>query len=577
MFLPTTRAELEKLGWPQLDIILVTGDSYIDSPFIGVSVIGKVLLNAGFRVGIIAQPDIHSSLDISRLGEPALFWGVTGGSVDSMVANYTSLMKKRRQDDYTPGGLNRRRPDRAVIVYTNLIKQHFKNTRPVVLGGIEASLRRVPHYDYWTNRVRASILFDAKADYLLYGMAEQSVVGLANALHNNIDPGIVKGLCYISSEKHFSKQGTDFVELPSYEQVATDKNIFTRMFHTFYGNNDALTARGMYQKHGNRYLVHNPPALPLKQTELDAIYALDYERAQHPYYAAMGAVKALETVKFSISTHRGCYGECNFCAIAVHEGRTVQWRSQKSILDEARTLSLLPGFKGYISDVGGPTANMYGFECTKKIKKGACSDKRCVFPVICPSLLPDHSRQTEILKKIQQLKGVKKAFVASGIRYDLCLHDRKNGDEYLNEIVANHVSGQLKIAPEHSVNRILDLMAKPSTGALLQFKEKFERANRKLHKKQFLTYYLIAAYPGCGEKDMLSLATFAHRYLHINPEQVQVFFPAPSTYAALMYYTETDPFTGKTISVEKNLKAKAAQKDILVKNRTRKRYQAIST
>ena len=310
MFLPTTREEMDILGWDRLDVILITGDSYIDSPFIGTAVIGKVLQRAGYRVGVIAQPDIHSDEDITRLGEPRLFWGVTGGSIDSMVANYTSLKKKRRNDDYTPGGSNNRRPDRAVIIYANLLRRYFKKTKPIVLGGIEASLRRVPHYDFWSDSIRSSILFDAKADYLLYGMAEKAVIQLAEALKDGTDPQDIRGLCYIAGEQECEKKRLDYLELPPYETVREDKKVFGDMFNTFYQNNDALTAKGLYQKHGSRYLIHNPPPLPLTQTELDAVYALDYDHAQHPFYEQQGKVRALETIKFAIPTHRGCYGEC---------------------------------------------------------------------------------------------------------------------------------------------------------------------------------------------------------------------------------------------------------------------------
>ena len=335
------------------------------------------------------------------------------------------------------------------------------------------------------------------------------------------------------------------------------------MFQIFYQNNDALTAKGLYQKHGNRYLVHNPPALPLTQTELDHIYALDFERAQHPFYEKQGKVKALETIKFSISTHRGCYGECNFCAITVHEGRTVQWRSAASILNEAKKLTTYADFKGYIMDIGGPTANMYGFECRKKLKQGACADKRCLSPEVCPTLKADHRQQLELLKKIRQIPGVKKAFVASGLRYDLLLSDQKNVNEYMDEMVNYHVSGQMKIAPEHVDERILKLMGKPSLKSLMQFKELFDRSNRKTGKKQFLTYYLIAAHPGCTANDMLKLKRFTSEILRINPEQVQVFLPAPSTYSALMYYTGIDPFTRQPVFVEKNLRRKQIQKEIV--------------
>ncbi len=566
MFLPTTPAELKLLGWDALDIILVTGDSYIDSPFIGTAVIGKVLLNAGYRVGVIAQPDPKTDVDISRLGEPRLFWGVTAGSIDSMVANYTALKKPRRSDDYTPGGENTRRPDRATIVYSNIIRRFSKRlhpgqpSRPIVLGGIEASLRRVAHYDFWDNAVRRSVLFDAKADYILYGMAENATLEFAAALRAGGDPRQIRGLCYIAKEK---PQG--YLELPSFETVIQDKMAFIDMFHTFYRNNDPISGRGLCQKHADRVLVQNPPAPYQTQSELDAVYALDFERAQHPYYEAQGPVKALETIRFSISSHRGCYGECSFCAIAVHEGRTVRWRSQQSILDEAARLIDHPEFKGYISDLGGPTANMYGFECNKKLKDGACPSKRCLFPGICPLLEVDHRPQLELLRQVRQLKGVKKVFVASGLRYDMILGDALCGEELLGEVVAHHVSGQLKVAPEHSENNVLDLMGKPGVESLLKFKEKFDRLSRIAGKPQFLTYYLIAAHPGCSTSDMLRLKRFTSEQLHVSPEQVQIFTPTPSTYASLMYYTELDPFSRHPVFVEKDPRRKENQKDILTR------------
>jgi uncharacterized radical SAM protein YgiQ len=566
MFLPTTLEEVKHLGWDALDVILVTGDTYIDSPFIGTAVIGKVLVNAGYRVGVIAQPDPKTDADIGRLGEPTLFWGVTAGSVDSLVANYTALKKPRRSDDYTPGGENTRRPDRATIVYTNIIRRFTKQlhpgqpTRPIVLGGIEASLRRVAHYDFWTDSVRRSVLFDAKADYILYGMAEKATLEFAAALRDGKDPHEVRGLCYIGKEPR-----PGYLELPAYEIVATDKLAFIEMFHTFYKNNEPITAKGLTQKHGDRYLVQNPPAPYQTQAELDSVYALDYERAQHPYYEAQGPVRALETIRFSISTHRGCYGECNFCAIAVHEGRTVRWRSQQSILDEAEQLIGRPEFKGYIQDLGGPTANMYGFECDKKLKNGACPAKSCLFPEICPLLEVDHRPQVELLRQIRQLKGVKKVFVASGIRYDMVLGDAICGEAYLREIVEHHVSGQLKVAPEHTENNVLDLMGKPGTDSLLKFKEKFDRLSRAVGKPQFLTYYLIAAHPGCSAQDMVRLKGFTSEKLHVNPEQVQIFTPTPSTYSSLMYYTELDPFTRRPLFVEKDPRRKEHQKDIVTR------------
>ena len=560
MFLPTTKDEMTAMGWHELDVILISGDSYIDSPYSGVTVIGKVLQKAGFRVGIIAQPDIASDADISRLGEPTLFWGVSSGTVDSMVANYTATLRKRRSDDFTPGGENNRRPDRAVIAYTNLIKRYFKNTQPIVLGGIEASLRRVTHYDYWSDKLRAPVLFDSKADYLLYGMAETSVVEFARSLKEKKSPLAIRGLCYLAKTPP-----SDYLALPSFEDCVADQAVFTRMYHLFYQNNDPITAKGLSQQKGDRYLVQNPPALTLTQPQLDKIYSLTYERDQHPFYEKQGTVKALDTIRFSIPTHRGCYGECNFCAIAVHEGRTVASRTVTSILAEAESMTRLPKFKGIISDLGGPTANMYDIECTKKLHKGACVDKRCLFPEICPILKIDHSSQIDLLTRIRQIPGIKKVFIGSGIRYDMVLADKQNGLAYFKQIVSHHTSGQLKVAPEHADPYVLKMMGKPSVGSLLKFKKMFETLTYEAGKDQYLTYYLIAAYPGSSDREMKQLKDFVTNKLHLTPEQVQVFTPTPSTYASVMYYTEKDPFTGETIFVEKNTVNKIAQKEIISK------------
>ncbi len=558
MFIPTTPEELKQRNWSQLDVILVTGDTYIDSPQIGIAVIGKQLLKNGYKVGIIAQPDIDNAKDITRLGEPKLFWGVSGGSIDSMVANHTALKKFRKQDDYTPGSINDRRPDRAVIVYTNLIRQHFKNTAPIVLGGIEASLRRITHYDYWSDKLRRPILFDAKADFLVYGMAERTIVELANSMQSGKDPHHLRGICYISDSGQES-----YLELPSFEAVTKDKISFIQMFHEFYKNSEPLNAIGLTQKIGTRFLVQNPPQFYLNQREVDEIYAMDFERDVHPYYAKQGKVRALDTIKFSINSHRGCYGECNFCSIGVHEGRTVRWRSEKSIIDEARQLSEFLDFRGTINDIGGPTANMYGFECQKKLKSGACKDKRCLFPEKCSQLPVHHNIQINLLKKLRQIPGIKHIFIGSGIRYDMVINDQKYGKTYLKDVTEHHTSGQMKIAPEHSEKHILDQMGKPGIDSLLEFKRQFDRFSESAGKRQFLTYYFIAAHPGCTEEDMHSLKTFAAKELHINPEQVQIYTPLPSTYSSLMYYTGLDPFTMKKLSIVKDINAKSRQKSIL--------------
>ena len=560
MFIPTTKEEAHKVGWDEFDVILVSGDSYIDSPYMGISVIGHILMDQGYQVGIIAQPDTSSGKDIMRLGEPRLFWGVSAGSIDSMVSNYTASLKKRKSDDYTPGGLNNKRPDRATIIYTNLIRRFFKKTKPIVLGGMEASLRRIAHYDYWTNKIRRSVLFDAKADYLLYGMADRSIVELAQALRDRTDPRSIRGLSYIHKEPI-----QDYLPLASFEECSTNKIAYIDSFDIFYKNNDPLTAKGLIQAHADRYLVQNPPAFSLSQEEIDRIYTLPYERSQHPYYEKNGRVKALETVRFSISTHRGCYGECNFCALAVHEGRTIQWRSKESILNEVDTLSKIPEFKGIIQDMGGPTANMYGYECKKKTSRGVCQDRRCISPEVCTALRVNHKPQIDLLKSVRVHPQVRKVFVASGLRYDLILNDRQYGNKYLEEVLAHHVSGQLKIAPEHTEDRILKLMGKPGSENLLEFKSRVDKMNKTLNKNQYLTYYFIAAYPGCSEREMQHLKNFTSEKLKTHPEQVQIFTPTPSTYASVMYYTEMNPFTKEPIFVEKSITNKNKQKEILVK------------
>lgn len=561
-FLPTTGKELKALGWERPDIILVSGDSYIDSPYIGVAVIGRVLLNAGFRTAIIAQPDIHSGKDIKRLGEPKLFWGVSAGCVDSLVANYTASKKRRKKDDYTPGGINNRRPDRAVINYTNLIKQYFKNTVPIVLGGIEASLRRICHYDFWSNAIRKSVLFDAKADFLVYGMGEKTIIELAKAMAGDSSADNISGLCYISKEKKKT-----YIELPAFDEVKSDSGKFIEMFHSFSQNNDPLTAKGLCQKHDSRYLVQNPPQHYLGSADLDVIHDFGYKRDLHPYYKKFGDVKALETIKFSIPIHRGCYGECNFCAISVHQGRTVRWRSEKSILKEARIISKMPDFKGIISDVGGPTANMYGFECKKKLKTGSCQEKRCLYPEVCQSLKPNHAGLINLLKKLRRIKGVRHVFTASGIRYDLIFADKKNGNKYLKEIISHHVSGQLKIAPEHTENNICRLMGKPGNKSLWEFKKAFDGLTKKSGKKLFLTYYFIAAHPGCTATDMQQLKKFIQKKLKTHPEQVQIFTPTPSTFSTLMYHTGLEPFNKKKIFVEKSFKGREKQKQIIIRKK----------
>ena len=558
MFIPTTKKECDNIGWKQLDIILVSGDTYIDTPYNGIAIVGKILLNQGYRVGVIAQPDVNSEIDIKRLGEPLLYWGVSGGLVDSMVANYTSTKKFRNSDDFTPAGKNNRRPDRAVMVYTNLIRRYFKNTVPIVLGGIEASLRRVVHYDFWSNKIRKSILFDSKADILVYGMAEKTIVELTKAIKDKSDYKKLQGICYISKEPV-----EEYIQLPSFDECKNNKLQFINMFHQFYNNNEPIVSKGLCQLHDMRYLIQNPPQDYMNEQQIDDVYDLKYERDVHPFYKKQGEVKALQTIQFSVTTHHGCYGECNFCAISVHQGRTIRSRSQNSITQEIQNFSQHKDFNGIVNDVGGATANMYGYECNKKLKKGVCSDIQCTSSTVCPALKPDHSQQIQLLEKIRKMPHIKKAFVNSGIRYDLINEDKRYGQKYLKTLVEHHISGQMKVAPEHTEDKILKLMGKPNKQTLLNFKKNFENLNKKSGKKQFLTYYLIAAHPGSEIKDMEKLKEFSNKELKLNPEQVQVFIPTPSTYSTLMYYTELNPWTRKPIFVEKDTLKKQKQKDIV--------------
>lgn len=556
---------MRDLGWDRCDVILVTGDAYIDSPYIGAAVVGRALQAAGFRVGVIAQPDAASDADIARLGAPRLFWGVTGGSFDSMVANYTASGKRRKSDDMTPGGENTRRPDRAVIAYANLIRRHFKPTAPIVLGGIEASLRRVSHYDAWSNAIRRSILFDAKADLLVYGMGEATAAELARRLHRGEPIDDLRGICYIRREipEPDAAFPEPVLELPPHEIVREDHHAFIAMFHALYDNADPVSAVRLVQRQDTRYLVQNPPRPVPSPAELDRIYERPYTRDLHPHDARRGHVKALDTIRFSLTTHRGCYGECRFCAIAVHQGRRVISRSEDSLVREAESFRAHPDFKGIISDVGGPTANMYGFDCARKGEKGACVGKSCLYPNVCKRLPVDHGRQIALLRRLSELPGVRKVFVGSGLRYDLILADKKAGDRYLRRLLRHHVSGQLKIAPEHVSEAVLSRMGKPGPDRLRAFVERFESVKNQDKLNLFLTYYLMAAHPGCGMDEMRELREFCLKHLKVLPEQAQIFTPSPSTWSTLMFVTGIDPFSGEKLFVERDRAGKARQKDVL--------------
>ncbi|MDR1434395.1 YgiQ family radical SAM protein [Candidatus Endomicrobiellum devescovinae] len=553
MFLPTTKEEMQKLGWDTPDIILISGDTYIDSPFIGTAVIGNWLYTHGFKVAVIAQPDVKTD-EIARLEEPKLFWGVNAGAMDSLVANYTALNKVRNNDDLTPGGINNKRPDRACMVYTNLIRRYFKNTKPIVLGGLEASLRRITHYDYSDNGLRRSILFDAKADIIVYGMGERASLELAKHMKEGKDWKDIRGICYISKEK---PENVD--ELSSFEECKEDKGKFFEAFKVFYENACNQNSKILVQKHADRYLIHNPRQEALSPQELDKVYDIDYTREVHPYYEKFGKVKAQETIKFSITTHRGCFGECNFCSIAVHQGKEVISRSEESIIKEAKRITQLKDFKGYITDLGGPTANMFETKCSINKNAGKCEYKRCLFPKPCKNLVFGHESQIKLLEKIMSLPNVKKVFISSGLRYDMICSDKNYGQKYLDSIVENNTSGQMKIAPEHCDDKVLNLMGKPESKVLTQFIEMFKKSAKN---KQFLTYYFIAAYPDCGDKEMRNLQNFIGRKLKIHPEQVQIFTPTPSTNATLMYYCEKD-LLGSKIFVEKDRNNKQKQKRII--------------
>ena len=541
MFIPTTPDEVRRRRWESLDVILVSGDTYTDNAYNGTAAIGHWLIDHGYRVGIIAQPDVSSGDDIFRLGSPELFWSVSAGCVDSMVANYTPTRKFRKEDDFTPGGVNDRRPDRATIAYTNLIKKHCKG-RPVFLAGIEASLRRIAHYDFWSDSVRRSVLFDSKADGIVYGMAELTDV---------------RGICTASKAV---PEG--YIEMPSFEDVRDDRDAFMRAYSIFRDNCDPVTAIGLAQRHGDRYLVQNPPQRSLTVSELDSLYESDFEDRVHPFYAKSGHVRAMDTVRNSITTHRGCYGDCSFCSIAIHQGTTVVSRSEESIVSEAERIASRPGFNGVIQDVGGPTANMYGIECRIKEAKGRCTDRRCLGSRPCPRLPIDHSRQMDLLRRISSIDGVRHVFVNSGIRYDMIVADRAHGQDYLDLIVADHVSGQMKVAPEHVSDDVLRLMGKPGRRTLEEFRGMFAQSVARCGRDEYLTYYFMAAHPGCTEDDMRELSSYCRNVLHIRPEQVQVFTPTPSSYSTAMYRTSKD-IRGRDVRVERSIQKRQRQKEIV--------------
>lgn len=558
-FLPVSRHDLISRGIAQLDFICVTGDAYVDHPSFGIAIISRVVEALGFTVGVIAQPDISSDADLSRLGRPKYAFLVTSGNIDSMVAHYTTARRKRSEDAYSPGGIAGKRPDRAVIAYCRRIREIFGDI-PIAIGGLEASLRRFAHYDYWDDAVRPGILTDSGADLLMFGMGERSVSEIAGRLAAGepvSDITDVRGTCYLTEPRN-TPLGAK--ECPSFEQVCKSREAYAKACRIQYDWQDEVYGKTIIQRHGSKMLVQNPPAPSLTTAELDAVYALPYMRTYHPMYEKMGGVPGIEEVRFSITHNRGCFGNCNFCSIALHQGRRISVRSEESILKEAELLAALPDFKGYIHDVGGPTANFRRGSCEKQIADGLCMGKKCLAPKPCPSLEADHTEYLDILRKIRQIKGVKKVFIRSGIRYDYLLLDEN--EEFFRELVLHHVSGQLKVAPEHCSAAVLDRMGKPHIEAYKKFADKFFRYTKQAAKEQYLVPYLMSSHPGSTLADAVELALFL-RDNKLRPEQVQDFYPTPGTISTCMYYTGLDPYTMKEVYVPKTTEDKAMQRALL--------------
>ena len=558
-FLPVTREEMEARGWVQCDFVYVIGDAYVDHPSFGHAIISRVLENHGYSVGIISQPDWKDPASINVFGKPRLAFLVSGGNMDSMVNHYSVTCHHRKTDAFTPGGVMGKRPDYATVVYCNLIRQTYKEV-PILIGGIEASLRRLAHYDYWSNKMKRSILLDAQADLLMYGMGERSVVEIADALNAGMD---VKDITYVDGTVFKTAQPDESlptVFLPGFEEVKSDKRKYAESFRIQYGNCDPFTARRMAEWYGKKYVVQNPPQKPLSMAEMDAVYDLPYMRTYHPSYEKLGGVPAIEEVKFSLVSNRGCFGACSFCALTFHQGRIVQVRSHESILREAEKMVQDPDFKGYIHDVGGPTANFRHPACKKQIEKGACGGRQCLYPTPCKNMDADHSDYVALLRKLRAIPGVKKVFVRSGIRFDYLLADRK--DTFFRELVQYHISGQLKVAPEHVSDRVLAKMGKPKNAVYNQFVEKYHRLNQEFGMKQYLVPYLMSSHPGSTLDDAIALAEYI-RDMGYNPEQVQDFYPTPSTLSTVMYATGLDPRTMEKVYIPTDPHEKAMQRALI--------------
>ena len=554
-FIPTTFEEARRRGWDELDVIFVSGDAYIDHPAFGVPLLARWLESHGFRVGIIAQPDWRSKEPFMVLGRPRLFFAVSAGAMDSMVAHYTPARKLRHDDAYTPGNRHGARPNRATIVYTSRLKEAFKDV-PVVIGGIEASLRRFAHYDYWENRVRRSILFDAKADLLIYGMAELALLAVAERIRSGERLSEIRDVR--GTACHCSDCGdASYVEIGSYEEISASKEKFAEAFRVAYLQQNPWSAKIVVQKHGNRLLVCNPPALPLSEAEMDSVYALPFEKSPHPLYTE--TIPAWEQIKTSITTHRGCFGGCAFCAINMHQGKTIQSRSNRSILAEIKILASKQWFRGSISDIGGPTANMFGLSCSNRDAMKKCQRESCIFPAICDNLLTDDNQATTLLQSARSVAGVKHTAVSSGVRYDLL----ERQPAYFSELIGHQVSGLLKIAPEHLVDHVTKIMRKPGKSSFEKFLTRFRDESDRLGKRQYIVPYLISGHPGCTLSDMLDLALMLKK-IGIKVEQVQDFTPTPGTIATCMFYSGIEPMTGKQVYTATSDREKGLQKSLLL-------------
>ena len=558
-FLPISREDMEKQGIEKLDFVYVIGDAYVDHPSFGHAIISRLLQDRGYTVGIISQPDWKNPESIGILGEPRLAFLVSAGNMDSMVNHYAVSRKHRQRDAYTPGGVMGRRPDRAVMVYCNLIRQTYKHT-PIIAGGIEASLRRLAHYDYWSDSLRRSLLMDCGADLISYGMGERSILEIAQALDGGID---VKDITYVAGTCFKTKQIEtvyDCEMLPSYEEIREDKKRFAESFYRQYCSTDPFSGKRLAERYGTVYVVQNPPAKPLSTREMDEVYGLPYCRTWHPSYDKEGGVPALSEVKFSLVSNRGCFGGCSFCALTFHQGRIVQTRSHESILREAGLMTEEKDFKGYIHDVGGPTANFRQPSCQKQLTEGVCRNRQCLFPAPCRNLTVSHKDYVSLLRKLRKLPGVKKVFIRSGIRFDYVMADPD--DEFLRELVKYHVSGQLKVAPEHVSGRVLEKMGKPAHSVYEAFVKKYKAVNWDCGMEQYLVPYLMSSHPGCTMKEAVELAEYLRDLGHM-PEQVQDFYPTPSTISTCMYYTGLDPRTMEPVYVPKNPHEKALQRALM--------------